>query len=265
MAGHPPQYVKEERDAISAAVHDWDGPYSVNVFTPESGFDRKRAFKQSSVDALLDALGGWQASSRTFEEDMELEFRDAARIFVEVYAEKAARAVCRRFLRPHRRPISASVMEDLVHIATTLKADARVDPRIFRLRALRAIPMQQLSARLYSAFKDALRKKADQLPTSREARAEKYSGLMFDVQHAATYAPYCDAFFTDNAMAALMKEKRVAVEKTWGCKVFSSSHQLQFGDWLAGLKTGMTPQHAEDLAWAYPRYRQQVRKPGDDV
>ena len=79
---------------------------------------------------------------------------------------------------------------------------------------------------------------------------------MFDVQHAATYAPYCDAFFTDNAMAALMKDKRVAVEETWGCKVFSSSHRRQFGDWLDGLKARMTPQDAEDLALAYPRYRQ---------
>ena len=265
LAGRPPQYVREECDAISVAVHDWDGPYSVRVFTPESGFDRKRAFKQSSVDALLDALDGWQAGSSTFEEDMDLEFRDAARIFVEVYAEKTARLYAGDFSALINAPISASVMEYLAHVAATLKADMRTIPAFFASAHFREVPMQQLSARLYSAFKERLRKKADQLPTSREARAEKYSGLMFDVQHAATYAPYCDAFFTDNAMAALMKGKRVAVEETWGCKVFSSSHQRQFGDWLAGLKADMTPQHAEELAWAYPRYRQQVRRPGDDV
>jgi hypothetical protein len=44
---------------------------------------------------------------------------------------------------------------------------------------------------------------------------------MFDVEHASTYAPYCGAFFADKAMAALMKNKRVAVEETYGCKVFS--------------------------------------------
>jgi hypothetical protein len=165
---------------------------------------------------------------------VELEFRDAAGIFVEVYAEKTARLYAGDFSALLDAPIAAS----LVHIATTLKADIRSIPPFFVSAHFCAVPMQQLSAWLNSAFKERLRKKADQLPTSKEARAEKYSGLMFDVQHAATYAPYCDAFFADNAMAALMKDKRVAVEETWGCEVFSNSHR-QFGDWLDGLKARM--------------------------
>ena len=256
LAGRSPQYVREERDAISGGVHDWDGPYSVSVFTSEFDLDRKRTFKQSAVEALLDALEGWQTSGRTFEEDMELEFHDAARIFVDEYAKKSSRLCAGDFSALINAPIAASVVECLVYIATTLKTDLEAIGAFFASEHFHEIPSQQLSARLYSAFKERLRKKADRLPISRTAREEKYSGFLFDVQHAATYAPYCAAFFADNAMAALMKDKRVAVEETWGCKVFSSSSRQQFNNWLAGLKASMTLQHAEDLAWAYPRYRQ---------
>jgi hypothetical protein len=100
-----------------------------------------------------------------------------------------------------------------------------------------------LWARLFSAFKGRLRKKAIGLPVSTEKRQTKYSGLMFDVQHAATYAPYCDAFFADKAMADLMNDDRVAVEKIYGCKVFSAASREEFFKWLSDLKANKTPEH----------------------
>ena len=259
LAGRPPEYAKQESDAISREVHNWDDLYSVSAFTPESGFDRKRVCKQRSVDDLLGALDGWQTTSRTFEEDMELEFRDSAGIFRKAYIEMTERLYAGDFSVLTNGPIAASVVENLADIAASLKVDVNSILTFFSSAHFRATPMQQLSARIYSAFKERLRKRADQLPTSKEARAEKYSGLIFDVQHAATYAPYCDAFFADNAMANIMKDKRVAVEKEWGCKVFSSSNRGQFSKWLGDLKASMTPQHLKDLAWAYPRYRKHLR------
>jgi len=66
---------------------------------------------------------------------------------------------------------------------------------------------------------------------SKKTRA-KLSGFFYDIQHAATYAPYCDGYFTDNAMAKLMKERRVNVQGDFGCKVFSTETMTSF---LLGL------------------------------
>jgi hypothetical protein len=252
LVGKPAQYVKEERDVISSTVHDWDGQYSVSVFTAESGFDRKRAFKQRSVDALLDALDDWSKSSNTFEQDMELEFHDAARIFVDEYAKKAARLCCGDFAALIDSPIVADVGEGLIFVVGTLKADPRSIGAFFASQHFREVPSQQLSARLYSAFKGRLRgnKKAICLPASIEKRKTKYSGLIFDVQHASTYAPYCDAFFADKAMADLMNDDRVAVEKIYGCKVFSAARREEFFKWLSDLKANKTPEHADGLSLA---------------
>ncbi|HET6206369.1 MAG TPA: hypothetical protein VFD98_06135, partial [Terracidiphilus sp.] len=124
----------------------------------------------------------------------------------------------------------------------------------FASQHFREIPSQQLAARLYSVFKERLRKKAIHLP-SREECEKRYSGLMFDVEHASIYAPYCDAFFADKAMADLMNDDRVAVENTYDCKVFSSTSREVFFKWLTDLKTNMTPEHADGLSQAYARYR----------
>lgn len=259
IAGKTAEYLKEEQDVISASVHDWDGKYSISVFTAESGFDRKRAFKQRSVDALLDALNDWCNSSNTFEQDIELEFHDAAQIFIEEYAKKAARLCCGDFAALIDSPISADVGEGLFFVVMALKADPRSIGAFFASQHFREIPSQQLSARLYSTFKQRLRKKAVLLPASTEKREEKYSGLMFDVRHASTYAPYCDAYFTDKAMADLMNDERVAVERIYGCKVFSAASHEEFFKWLEGLKANMTHEHVERLSMTYAWYRARNR------
>jgi hypothetical protein len=151
--------------------------------------------------------------------------------------------------------ISAEIVGTLVFIAKELKVDPKKISEVFASQHYRQMPSQQLSARLYAAFKQRLRRKADAMPTTEDKRETKYSGLMFDIKHVSTYAPYCDAYFADKWMAHLMEDSRVSVEKTFGCKVFSSSSIQQLYQWLDDLKATMRQQHKIDLAWAYPKYR----------
>ncbi len=262
LAGRPVAYVGDESDVICSSVHDWEGDYIVTVFTREHGFERKKAFKEKSVDALLETLDAWSASNRSFEEDMELEFQDAARIYIDRYTQKAVRLYQGDFAALVDSPISASIVEGLQFVVRELNADPKSIGAFFTSPHFRNVPSQQLSARLYSAFKEGLRTKADALPASREGRQAKYSGLMFDVEHASTYAPYCDGFFADKAMAALMTSKRVAVEETYGCKVFSASSKDVLFGWLSDIKASMSPEHADALGWAYRKYRHFIRSSG---
>lgn len=255
LAGRDAAYVKEETDIICSSVHDWDGQYSISVFTAESGYQRKLSFKRRSVDALLATLDDWQRSANTFEEDLELEFTDGARIWVDGYAKKTARIQFGDFSALLDAPVAAGIVETLVFIVKELKSNPKAIGAFFASQHYGQMPSTQLSARLYAAFKQRLRRNADKLPASESEREQKYAGLMFDVEHASTYAPYCDAYFADRAMANLMEDKRVAVEATYGCKVFSSSKLSQFKEWCAGVKAGMSTQHSEDLKWAYERYR----------
>lgn len=102
VANEPTTYIKEERDALPSSVHDWDDDYSVSVFRAASGVERKRQFKERAVDELLHTLSNWAESTNSFEQDMELELRDAGRILMEQYAKKKRSPLGWRLFGPCR-------------------------------------------------------------------------------------------------------------------------------------------------------------------
>lgn len=249
----PAGYQKEERDALNASVHDWDSDYSISVFSAARDANRKSVFKQRATDELIQVLPQWSKKGRSFEEDMSLEINDSARLFIDSYIDKITRLMNGDFSALANAPIAASICEALWTVVQMKKVNPNAIGVFFRSQHFAEVPTVQLSARLFSAYKQRLRRaKTPPDPTSRRTR-EKLSGFLYDIQHAATYAPYCDAYFTDNAMADLMKDELVKVEADFGCKVFSVENKDSFLLWLEALESQMTPAHAEDLSWAYPR------------
>ena len=119
---------------------------------------------------------------------MELEFTDGARIWIEECANKTARLYAGDFSALINAPMSAGIVETLVYIAQELKVDPKAISEFFASQHYKLMPFAQLSARLYAVFKQRLRCNADKLPATEAEREEKYSGLMFDVQHAAACA-----------------------------------------------------------------------------
>jgi hypothetical protein len=245
----PAVYQKEESDALCPSVHDWDADYSVSVFSAATGVDRKSLYKQKAVDELLQVLPQWANKARTFEEDMTLEISDAARLLVDSYTKKID-----RFMKGDISALTdMSVVEDLLLVVEAKKKAPAAIGAFFGSQHFAEVPTVQLSARLFSAYKERLRSsKTTPDPKSKKTR-ENLSGFFYDIQHAATYAPYCDGYFTDNAMAKLMKGQLVRVEQDFGCKVFSVDSRDDFLAWLESLKSRMTTRHANDLSWAYPK------------
>lgn len=186
---------------------------------------------------------------------MERELRDSARILIENHGQKAARVWAGDFSAFQDSPVSAEIVEDMLYILQlkSMAGTATIIGSFFESEHFAEVPSQQLSARLFSAFKKRVREGAYSNP---EKARRKLSGFFYDVRHAATYAPYCDAFFTDRFMADLLNDANVAVEQTFGCKVFSAANWPDFFNWLNDVESRMTAEHADGLTWAYPKYRQ---------
>lgn len=51
-------------------------------------------------------------------------------------------------------------------------------------------------------------------------------GDLYDFQHAAAALPFCDAFFTDKAMAAILKSRHARLDKHYDCVVLSSDDDV---------------------------------------
>jgi hypothetical protein len=256
----PAAYEKEDRDALPPSVHDWDGDYSISVSSAATGVERRSFYKQKALTELLRVLPQWANKGRTFEKDITLEINDSARLLVDNYARKVARLMTGDLSALLGSPINSTIVETMLHVAQAKNADLATIGAFFQSTHFAAVPAVQLSARLFSAYKATLRlSKTSPDPASKRTRS-RLSGFSSDVQHAATYAPYCDGYFTDNVMARLMREKRVSVKGDFGCKVFSTRSMDDFLAWLEGIKSRMTQEHADDLSWAYPRYRNLFRK-----
>jgi len=260
LSNTPASYIKEERDALSSSVHNWDGDPPFSVFRSASGVERKRRFKEQAVEGLVNTLSNWAASKNTFDQDVELELRDAGRILMTQYAKKTGRLWAGDFSAVVDSPISASVVEAMVYVLSVKNMEvdaARIIAAFFQSKHFAEVPSQQLTARLFSAFKKRVREGA--YPNSKTAR-EKLSGFLFDVRHAATYVPYCAALFTDRFMADLLNDKNVGAEGIFGCKVFSVSKTEAFFRWLEDVRSRMTADHADGLGWAYSEYRSENAK-----
>jgi hypothetical protein len=157
LANRSASYTREERDALPPRIHDWDGDYSVSVFSAASGVDRKRELKRRAIEELVKTLGDWATSKNTFEEDMELELRDSGRILMENYRNKTSRLWAGDFSALLASPISACVVEHMVYVLSIkqMQGDAvRVIPSFFASKHFAEVPSQQLSARLFSTFKN---------------------------------------------------------------------------------------------------------------
>ena len=251
----PAQFSRDEREALAGSVHEWDGPFSVSVHAqvPPTEVKRKGGFKKQAIDELEKTLSNWKLSTNTFAQDLTLEFSDCARILVDNYAKKASRLLAGDFSALVDAPINAEIVGDMIYILKIKGcADLTSIGGFFNSKHFAEVPSLQLSARLFSAFKKRVRE--GMYPDPRKAR-EDYEGFLFDVQHASTYVPYSDAFFTDKLMADLLRDKNVAAEKTFGCRVFSAAHWPEFFRWLDQIEASMTAEHSDGLGWAYPKYR----------
>lgn len=228
-------YRKDESDALCSSVHDWDEEYSVSVFTSARGVKHRRLNKEQAFNELLKVLPQWANKDRTFEDDVELEIRAAARLLVDGYSKRT-----NMLMR---------------HLVGAKKADPSAIDAFCGSRHFAEVPAVQLSARLFSAYRQGLRSSKAPLDPQSKRTHEKLRGFFYDVQHAATYAPYCDGYFTDKFMARLMQDRAVRLELDFGCKVFSADKMDTdaFFAWLEGLKSRMTSDHANDLSWAYPK------------
>lgn len=119
----------------------------------------------------------------------------------------------------------------------------------FKSTGFAAIPLHDIKAKAFATLKAMVKNGAY---TNRDNAFQKLSGFFYDLNHIATYAPYCQAFVMDQAMAALMSHPSMALERRYGVRVFSLNNWNAFLAWLDSLDAGMSDEHRAGLRVAYP-------------
>jgi hypothetical protein len=228
----PSIYNLEENEALESDVHRWEGYFWVDAGHYLGDVELIREIKKTSVNRLLDLFEAWRESTSTFEEDVALELLNVGQNYLETYLTRLRRLARGDFNALLDSPI---VSQTIQHMINAMPRD--LEP----LQALRrcgeffasdhfsSIPAFYIETRAYAQLKAMVK---DGAYVNREKAEPRLNGLFYDLKHISTYAPYCQAFFMDQPMAALMNHPKIGLEQNFGVRVFSLNNLDEMMAWL---------------------------------
>ena len=252
LAGDPVEYQMEERDALKSDIHDWDGYFWIDVGRYVGDIDLIRGLKSQTIEDLVEAFDDWRKLTTAFQEDLDLEYRDGARGYIDSYFNFAVRISNGDYDALLDSPINSKIIQNMLRALPeeTPQEDSLKKCSEFLISDhFKQLPYQLLSCLMLATLKAMVKNGAY---TNKTKAIKRLSGFFYDVNHIATYAPYSDAFVMDQPMADIVKKPSVSLEATFGTKVFSLNNWDEFLDWLDSLKEKMDEDHKVGLIEAYP-------------
>lgn len=252
LAQAPAAYELAEGDVLRNDVHGWDSYFRIEVGRYTGDIELIRELKGKSIEGLVGLFDGWRTLTTNFAQDVADEYSISGKSYIDAYLDYIARITAGDYMAQLDAPVASSVVETMLHI---IPANVPRDQHL-RLCAIflmqsehfKETPHHKLSAHIYGTLKNMVKEGAF---TNKERALKRLAGFFYDVSHISTYAPYCDAFVMDQPMAELVAKPTVALEKTYGTKVFSLNNWDDFLAWLDSLKTGMSDEHKAGVTAAY--------------
>ncbi len=245
-------FLIEELDILNADIHNWDNYFQIDVDLYSKDTNLIRELKSQSIDELVNVFEDWRKSTYTFANDVELELRDARKNYINSYFIYVSRIAEGDYNAMFDSPIISQVVESMLHYFpndTTPEDRMKQVSDFFMSDYFANVPYHWLSTRIFAILKDMVKRGAYK---NRKKALNKLSGFFYDVEHIATYAPYCDAFIVDKPMAELISDPRIAIEKKFGVKIFSLNNWDELFSWLDLLEDEMSKEYEISLLAAYP-------------
>ncbi|NKM56368.1 hypothetical protein GFL21_17900 [Rhizobium anhuiense] len=252
LRGEPVAYVRARDDILEDDIDRWDGYFRIDVPRFQRDRDDLKAAKKRLFEGLVQLFPRWRASTNKFEDDVWLEDHAAGRQYLARYAEYVQRLVEGDFAVMVNGHVDSLVMETLLRFVpgNVPRLDAmKLIVEFFTSDHFREIPHRYVASRMFATLKKLVKEGAYQ---NAEVARGKLSGFYSDVDHIATYAPYCDAFLMDRAMAEMVNRPTVALSEKYGVKVFSRGNWNEMHAWFDELEATVTAEHQAALEAAYP-------------
>jgi hypothetical protein len=253
LAGLLPEYARETSDVMHGDPNRWDSYFRIEVGRYVGDAALIRDLKRRSVKELVALFEGWRGDPSGFDEDLLAEYNEMGQNYLRTYFELQARVLSGDAMALLDAPVVSTNVEGMLHLLPRdmpFEDKAKRCQDYFQSAHFRELPYQWLHAHMLATLKTNVKGGA----YANEQRAlDRLSGVFFDVKHIATYAPYVDAFFMDQPMAALAAAPTVRLEQRYGVRVFSGNMMDAFMRWLDEVEAaGMTSAHRDWLREVYP-------------
>lgn len=252
LAGASTLTTLDRKDAILDEVDEWNDYFFIDLPGYFHDPAANSANKRAALTQLLNAIDNWRVSNLSFDEAVRFELKSAGQEYIHAYLQMIAKASDGDVSAFLNAPIITQVLNGML-------SDCQDDELVRRFTGLGEFfasdhfgecPYQWVSTRMFVVLRHQVRH--DNAYINRQKAEKKLLGFTHDVRHIATYAPYCDAIFVDNAMAHILRDSRLALEKRYGTRVFSRKNQPQFEAWLSELEDGIDDFHRAALKLIHP-------------
>ncbi|HET9819042.1 MAG TPA: hypothetical protein VFP92_07765 [Rhodanobacteraceae bacterium] len=251
--GKSSEFSLNRRTALRSDINYWEDYFRIEVGAYRGDIELIRQLKNDSVEELVrDAFPGWRSSSASFDEHVQLEIRDAAKLYIKFYLDYVARIINGDYSAMFDSPIVSMIVQDMMHmLPRDLDTDAKISTikHFFSSEHFSNIPNAWMSARIFAILRGQVKSGAYANP---DEAVRRLFGFFQDVKHISIYAPYVDAIVVDQPMASILNDGRLDVSGRYGTKVFSLNNWDQLVDWLQSLIDSTTDEHRKGLALAYP-------------
>jgi len=252
LEGTGPDYIPEQKEALTSEVHNWDNYMFVDIRRPLGDGNELRERKKQSTQALVAIFDDWRQSQSVFEQDVAAELASIAKVYRDSYANYVARVGSGDIDAMFKAPIFSMVIERMRHYLPEnmdVMEQLRKCAEFFTTPNFASLPYQYVHSRACALLKHNVKNGAY---ANRDRAIEAVGGFFYDLDHIAHYAPYCDAIAIDGQMAEMMSDPRIALEARFGVKVFSLRNLDEFHVWLDGIEASMSDEHREAIHAAYP-------------
>lgn len=252
LNGGDSKYELEQSDIFHDSVHEWDDYLWIDVGRYTGDIEQIRALKTLAINTLVGCFDGWRQTTSDFQTDVSLEIKQASKNYISSHFEYADRLARGDYSALLDAPIISTYIERLL---SCLPKNQPVEVSLgqvidyFSSPHFANVPYIQVSARIFAAFKAMVRGGSYR---DSDRAIKELSGIFYDIKHVSTYAPYCDAFVMDNAMASIVSNGRVGLGGLFGTKVFSLNSWDSLLKWMNDISNSMSTEHKHALELVYP-------------
>jgi hypothetical protein len=251
LAGPVSAFKLKQEDAIRGTIHEWDDYVRISVGRYLGDIELTRDLKEQAVQKLINAFEGWRTATHSFEEHVAIEIRQAANNYITTFNEYRSCMLRGDVSAFFDSPVLSQVIQSLLSMLPPEEEQDRVNKIIayFTSQHFADLPYHWTTSRVYASLQAMVAHGAYQ---NRDEAIDRLSGIFQDIKHVGIYAPYCDAFVMDKAMAHIVNDPRINLEKRYGVKVFSLANWDRFLAWLDQLESDISQEHRAALAVIYP-------------
>lgn len=251
LDGEASKYLAAQDEAFEQNIHVWEDYFWIDVDFNNYDSKTKLLLKNRAVSELSAAFEEWRTTPNTFEESLAVEFQAAGDSYLNSYIAYIRTIAERGPIAALNSPINSMIVEHLFNqFDDFIKPENRVEniKKFFKSEHFYQAPYQSLSCRMFAALRSLAKQGAY---TNEKKKIEKLSGVFGDVEHIATYAPYCDVLITDNSMAEFIKNPQIGLNQYRDLKIFSSNTFEELTMWLTQIKSTISTEHSDAVKMVY--------------